>query len=518
MQEESISRRSFIQLSAGGLAVAATGSSLLTESARAAALPARGGTLTMGITGDPATLDVHRSTLDVLRHTIRSMVFEGLVFVRPNLQIAPQLAESWRFSNGGRTVTFRLRPGVVFHDGTPFTAHDVAFTVHRVQSKATASQYAPQVASVARVEVVDRYTVRFHLNAPTPDIVLNMLFVPIVSQKSVGSIQKHPIGTGPFKFVEWIPGSHLTVVRNPHYWRKGLPLLDQIIMRPIGDDQARITNLQTNAIQLDESLNATDVQQIRGIANAKVVTTKPITLYEIFQINTSKAPFNDKRVRQALSYAFDRKAYTASFWSGLARPGDTPFVKEMPAYFNGADNVYTFNLNKTAALLKEAGFSSSHPLQMEILNPAGFSTLHAMSVLLQNNLNKLGHHVTVRDLELSAWIDRISAHADFDITTDNYNTVPQDPGGMFNSDNLAPSFNINRFNPPGYAALVHRAATAVNPGKQNQLYRELERLILDEQPMIVVDHIPNLLGASKRISGLILGPSGVWDFSHVTLS
>ena len=88
--------------------------------------------------------------------------------------------------------------------------------------------------------------------------------------------------------------------------------------------------------------------------------------------------------------------------------------------------------------MKAAGFSRSKPLKMEVLSPLGFSTLHTMAVLLQNNLSQLGHQVTVRDLELSAWIDRISTHADFDVTTDNYNTVPQDPGGMFNSDNLAP--------------------------------------------------------------------------------
>jgi peptide/nickel transport system substrate-binding protein len=411
-----------------------------------------------------------------------------------------------------------LHPGVKFHDGSPFTAHDVAFTISRVQNPATASQYAPQVASVKRVEVVDAHTVRLHLSAPTPDIVSNLLFVPIVSSKSVGSIAKHPIGTGPFKFVEWVPGSHMTVTRNAQYWRLGLPNLDQIVMTPMSDDQTRITSLQTGTALLDEEMNATDVKQVRGFSNARVLATKPITLYEIFQINTSKAPFSDKRVRQALSYAFDRSSYVKTFWFGVARAGDNPFVKEMPSYLPGSDGRYTFDLNKADSLLKAAGFSSSHPLTMEILSPLGFATLHTMAVLLQSNLNKLGHKVTVQDLELSAWIDRISTHANFDVTTDNYNTVPQDPGGMFNSDNLAPKFNINRFNPPGYATLVQRAASEQNATKQIALYRQLQTFLLDEQPMIVVDHIPNLLGASNKIKGLVLGPSGIWDYSHVSIS
>jgi ABC-type transport system substrate-binding protein len=517
MSDELISRRGFVQLTAAGVGAVAGGSDLLAAPALAESTLKRGGTLTMGLSGDFKTLDPHRSTLDVLRHTIRSMVFESLVFIGPDLKVRPVLAQSWHVSPDGKTVSFNLRKGVKFHDGTPFTAQDVAFTIHRVQNPATASQFAQQVATVKRVEVVDAYTVRLHLSGPTPALVANLLQVNIVSHKNIGQIEKHPVGTGPFKFVEWIPGSHIKVVRNPQYYIRGLPLLDGILMRPLTDPQTRLTNLQTGTVLLLEFIGPTDVQQVRRFSNARVLATKPITLYEIFQINTQRAPFNDKRVRQALSYAFDRKSYARSFWPGLARPGDNPFVKEMPAYLPGSDNKYTFDVSRADALLKAAGFSGSNPFKMEILNPAGFDTLRAMSILLQDNLNKLGHNVTVRDLELSAWIDRISAHANFDITTDFYNTVPEDPGGMFNSDNLAPKFNINRFNSPTYSAMVQKAATEPNQHKRIQLYRQLQRLLLDEVPMIVVDHIPNLLAGNKRVRGLVLGPSGIWDYKHVSI-
>ncbi len=517
MIEQLMSRRGFVQTAAGAAGLMAAGPAALAASWPAEAAGKKGGTLTVAVAGDPKTLDVHRSTLDVLRHTVRSMVFESLIFVEPDLKIRPSLAESWTTSADGLTMTFKLRKGVKFHDGSDFTAQDVAFTIKRVQDPKIASQYAPQVATVKSVEVVDPHTVRLHLSGPTPALVTNLLFVPIVSQKSVGSIEKHPIGTGPFQFVEWVPGDHLKVARNPNYYLPGLPLLDAIVIRPIPDPQTRLTNLQTGAIQLNEDMDATDVKQVKTFPNAQVLATKPITLYEIFQINTSRPPFNDKRVRQAISYAFDRESYVKTFWFGLARPGDNPFVKEMPAYLPGSDNVYTFNLNKADALLKAAGFSKSHPLKMEVLSPLGFATLHTMAVLLQNNLNQLGHNVTVRDLELSAWIDRISTKADFDVTTDNYNTVPQDPGGMFNSDNLAPAFNINRFKSASYTALVNKAATEVNPQKRIQLYRELQRFLLDQQPMVVVDHFPNLLAAAKNVSGLILGPAGIWDYSRTSI-
>ena len=144
-------------------------------------------------------------------------------------------------------------------------------------------------------------------------------------------------------------------------------------------------------------------------------------------------------MRQALSYAFDRKSYLKNFWYGYARQSAGPFVKEMPAYLPGADSAYKFDLKKADALLKQAGFSKSNPLKMEILSIVGYPTLKAMAVLLQANLNKLGHKVTITELDISPWIDRIASHPDFDITVDNYNTVPEDPAGMFNSDNLAPA-------------------------------------------------------------------------------
>jgi peptide/nickel transport system substrate-binding protein len=155
---------------------------------------------------------------------------------------------------------------------------------------------------------------------------------------------------------------------------------------------------------------------------------------------------------------------------------------------------------------------------MEILSIVGYPTLKAMAVLLQANLNKLGHKVTITELDISPWIDCIASKPDFDITVDNYNTVPEDPAGMFNSDNLSPKNNINMWNPPGYAALVDKAASEPNPAKRNALYRQLQRLILDEQPMIVIDHIPIIVAAAKNVRGPKLGPSGIYDWSRAQVT
>jgi peptide/nickel transport system substrate-binding protein len=474
--------------------------------------------LTVAQPGEPKTLDPHRSTLDVFRHSIRSAVFDSLTWVDPvTLKVQPKLAESWTVSKDGKTVTFKLRSGVKWHDGSPFTAKDVAFTINRVKDPKIASQFAPQVATVQSVEVVDDTTARFHLSAPTPPLLANLLQVQIVGESTAESLERKPIGTGPFRFIEFVPGDHQTLERNNDYWVKGTPLLDQLIFKNVPDAQSRLALLKAGTVQMIDGIDPKDVKQARSFSNAYVFASKPVNLYEIFQINTKKKPFDDKRVRQALSYAFDRKSYLKNFWYGLARQSSGPFVKEMPAYLPGVDNAYKFDLKKAAALLAQAGFTKDKPLEIEILSIVGYPTLKAMAVILQANLNKIGMKAKITELEISPWIDRIATHPDFDITVDNYNTVPEDPAGMFNSDNLAPAGNINQWNPPGYKQLVAKAASERNPAKRIALYRQLQRLILDEQPMITIDHIPIIVAASKTMTGVKLGPSGLYDWSRATV-
>jgi peptide/nickel transport system substrate-binding protein len=524
MNEEAITRAELLRRSAGlaGLVTLGPGmlEAIMAQPAAAGRLRAStlasGGTLTAAIAGDPKTMDPHRTTLSVFHNTIRVTVFDALVKIDDKLNIVPSLAQSWQITS--KQVTFNLRQGVKFHDGTPFDANAVVFNIKRIKNKATASNYAPNVATVSSAEAKDSHTVVFHLSAPTPAILANLLEVQLISPASVKSVDKKPVGTGPFMFVEWVTSDHIKLTKNPDYFKKGEPLLDAIVFKTVPDAQVRLTNLQTNAVQMDDGLGAEDVKSVSGYTSARVIQSKPILNYEMLQINTKRAPFSDKRVRQALAWAFDRNAYVKSFWAGLARPGDNPFVKEMKEYLPGSDSRYGFNLGKTAALLAAAGYSKSKPLTMEILNPAGYPNLHAISLLYQSNLGKLGHKVKVTDLELSAWIDRIANKPDFDVTTDVYEMRGPDPTGMFNSDNLAPGGNINMFNPPGYAQMVTSAATETNPAKRIAKYRQLQSYLLDNMPMVPICHTPILIGAAKNLKGFSPGSTGLYEYASATLT
>ena len=480
------------------------------------ALEAEGGDLVVGISSDIKTVDPQMSPLDVFRHTIRSTVFEALVFVNPaTLKADPMLAASWETSANGLTWTFKLKPGVTWHDGSPFKAADVVYSIKRVQDPKVGSPFSPQLVAVTKAEAPDDGTVVLTLANTVPGLLSNLAVIQIVNEATIGTITTAPVGTGPFKFANWAPGDH---IRVEHYEGHREPAkLGAIEWRIVPDSQARLAGLQDGTLQMVALVEGKDVVQAQSFGGIEVIQTKPYVLYENFNINTKRAPFDDKRVRQALAYAFDRESYTKTIWFGFARPTINPVPPEMATYLPDSAGQYPFDLDKAAALLAEAGFTKDKPLKMEILTPAGFDSLKSMALLLQDNLNRIGHNVTIGELEVTVWIDRILTKPDYDLTTNNYNTGPEDPASMFNSPNLAPAANVSLWNPPGYADLVAKAAAEIDPTKQVELYQELQKLLLEEMPQLTVDHLPLFFLGNEAAKALVIGPSGIDDYRQIAL-
>ncbi len=479
-----------------------------------AALAQEGGELIVGISSDINTLDPQMSPNDVFRHTIRSTVFEALVFINPEtLKADPLLADSWEIAADGLTATFKLKSGVTWHDGSPLTAADVVHSLKRVQDKAVGSPFAPQLVAVSNVEAVDDLTAKLTLANPVPGILANLAVIQIVKESNIGDIKTAPVGTGPFKFASWAPGDRIRVERYEGH--RTPAKVAAIEWRIIPDSQARLAGMQDGTLQMVALVEGKDVVQAKA-AGIEVIQTKPYILYENFNINTKRAPFDDKRVRQALAYAFDRESYAKAVWFGFARPTINPVPPEMATYWAESAGMYAFSLDKAAELLAEAGFGKEKPLVMEILTIQGFDSLKSMALILQDNLNRIGHQVTVRELEVTVWLERVLNKPDYDITTDNFNTGPEDPASMFNSPNLAPAANVNQWNPEGYADLVNKAGAELDPANQVALYQELQKLILEEMPQITVDHLPLFFLGTEGAKSLVIGPSGIDDYTKVT--
>ena len=297
-----------------------------TQAAATSAQPGvRGGTLTIALSAEPVDTDP-ANTGGTPSQAAEMLMYNGLVNLTPDQQIVPDLAESWTADND--TWTFKLRQGVTFHDGTPFNAAAVKYMFDRylVNSEKVrrAGDWMPYLASV---DAVDDSTVQFKTRG-IDAFFLNRLAgeVGIVSptqhQKLGQDYLKNPVGTGPFKFKEWVPGVNITVVRNDDYFGDKA-YLDQVIMRPISEDTTRALALQTGEVQLATPITPEQISQLQNDPSINIVS-RATTLNLMFGMNNTKTPFDNVKVRQALNYAIDRDAIVKNVYSVLPRPCRAP--------------------------------------------------------------------------------------------------------------------------------------------------------------------------------------------------
>jgi peptide/nickel transport system substrate-binding protein len=470
--------------------------------------PKPGGTLNVGVAAELKVLDPHITTLAAYATTLRFTIFETLVEADEEGNYIPSLAESWELADDGMSLTLNLAQNAKFHNGKEFTAEDVVFTVNRIKDPALSSQFAPQVQNVSEVEAAGEYTAILRFTAPTPAILDYLLNVQIVTEQDIDGIGELPIGTGPFQFAEWVLNDHITVRRFPDYRVEGLPYLDEIVFRPVLDADTRLTNLQAGSLDLVEQPGAKDAARIEDDPNLQLIVTPPTSKYDNIQINTQNPLMAEAKVRQALSFAFDRESYVRDILYGFGTPAVCPFPRSNWAYDAAICDPYlAFDLEKAAQLLEEAGHPGGQGLEgIEILSPLGYPELKAAAVLLQANLAALGITATVTELEIAAWVDRIATAPDYVITTDTYGYGDVDPSTFFTRDNLHPDTNIHQFRDEEYARLVQEGASTVDEAKRKEIYAQIQQILMDQMPGYLIAHKQDLFAAKQNVQGFNPGP------------
>jgi peptide/nickel transport system substrate-binding protein len=470
--------------------------------------PQTGGSLSVGVQGEIKVLDPNITTLAAYSSTLRFTVFETLVEVDENANYIPNLADAWEFSEDGLSLTVNLAQGVTFHNGKPFTSEDVAFTVQRLQDPALASEWQPQVASVVSVDTPDDATAIFQFSAPTPAFLENLLNVQILTEEGIEQIDTHPIGTGPFEFVEWALNEHLTVRRFANYRVEGLPYLDELVFRPLLDPDTRLTNIQAGSVGVVEQPSPRDVERIQADENLELLVTPPTSKYDNFQINCTAEATDNPKVRQALSFAFDRETYVNDILYGFGEAAVGPFSAANWAYNAEIVEPYlAFDLERAGQLLDEAGEEDGSRLsEIEIMTPLGFDEIKSAAVLLQPNLGSIGVDASITELELAGWIDRLVTNPDYEVTTDTYGYGDTDPATVLSRDNFAPDTNVHLFRNDEYKALVEAGATTLDQDERKQIYAEIQQLMMDQMPGFLIAHRSDLFVTRTSVHGFNPGP------------
>jgi ABC-type transport system substrate-binding protein len=483
-----------------------------------------GGTVTYAAGADPDNLDPANAESNP-SEAVNRMMYENLVRFDEKLKLVPGLATKWEQSKDGLTWTFFLRKGIKFHDGTPLNAEAVKVFIERMigpEKPSRALLYAPFVQSA---EAVDDYTVKIHMKAPFAFFLNNVAhsasgIISPTALKTYGKdISRRAVGTGPFKFVEWVHGDHLTMVRNDEYWG-GKPYLDQIIVKTVKEDSARVMMLQSGDAQLIVRIPSEDIPRLGKDSNIKLDSTE--TLRALFLgINCAKKPYSDVRVRQALSCAIDKEAIVKNIYQGRALVAEGIIAPLTTGYVALKGNPY--NPEKAKKLLAEAGYPNG--FKAKLWSPQGrYPKDFEMTQAIQEQLKKAGVDCTLDTMEWAAYLaatrkppeqaeDEIFLLGWAPSTAEARYTL----AALFTTEQWVPNGN-NRFffSSKEYDEAIGKLGRATTKAERDKYLKFTQEMIVREVPVIPILVTKETIGYSKKLHGVINSPLELTYFDQRT--
>ena len=469
-------------------------------------LAQEGGELIVAAGGDIDTTDPHISQLLVFGNTMRFTVFNGLVMYGPDMGYVGDLAESWE-NPDDKTYVFTLREGLTYHDGTAVDASHVEFSYKRIAEQETV--WTTRVANIAGYEVVDPRTIKITLTNVQADFLDGLVPLSIISPEIAAEIETTPIGTGPFKFVEWTPNDSIVLEANPNYHWEGVPGVSKLTFRILPESQIAITNLQSGTVN---GILDVPVSQAAPLADSTdvsvlIVPTSSFPLFEMLGKNHETIRTN-VTVRQALAHCLDKAAVQATVYSGQGLPKWT-FVGSTHWAFKDSPG-YEYNPETARTLLAEAGVTD---LEFTCLCIQGYPDGEKAATIWQAGLAEAGITMNIEVQELSVWLDNYINHT-YDVI---WNVFPgfADPN-YFVSLGLDPHLKDGWTNAEA-AEIATQANQVLDQAERTALYGRLQDLVVAELPVIVIQETPLASMMATNVTGWEINPLGYVFLNGVTV-
>ena len=479
-----------------------------------------GGTLTVGVELDIPGFDPLKvGVYDTSANIAASLIFENLARLDDNGKAKPSLALSWSSSDDFKTWTFKLRPDVKFHDGTPFNAAAVKFNIDRQKDPKNNCRCAFYVANILSVEAKDDLTVVYTLKDPAVNFPVLLtrpdqnqtIHSPTAIQAKGDDYNRNPVGTGPFFVKSWTAGDRMVLERNPTYWNAGHPHLDRVVLRPLPDSLSRFASLkagETDVVWADE-FEADNIVRARKDATLQVLTYAGSGA-SVNAINTKVPPLDDVRVRQALVMALDRKKISQALTNGLARPASNP-------YGDGSwvkckdDGALPEDVNKAKALIKEYG----KPVEFKMLftaTPRG----RANGQILQQLWKNIGATMEIEQVD-QATIPPRAFQRKFDITPWRIVDFPDPDIQMFANFYSKSPLNLANFTDPELDKALERARVTPDEAKRTEDYCAASRIINQQATWFWTFQNTYYAIAKAKVKGIAKMYGGVIDVSDAWL-
>ena len=451
--------------------------------ALAGALPgtASAQVLEAAVEQSPAGLDPHIITAFASFQLVNGTIYEGLTAIDKDLRVVPALASSWTVSADGKTYTFRLVPDATFHDGKPVEAADVEASLNRVLAKEIGSPLASRLAALDKVLAKDSGTVEVTLKEPSAPFLTalaSIAIVPRAFEKDKDSLQRAPVGTGPFRFKEWQPNGFIALERHAGYWNKGQPKLAGVKFSIIPESATRQVGISSGQYAMLPNIDPATALQVRGAPGVKLAETLELA-YTLVGMNTSKPPFDNPKVREALNYALNRDEIVAASLFGAGVPGGplSPAlkdwaldVKEFPCF--------TPSAAKAQSLLKEAGVATPVPVTLLVLPR---QDIRDIAQVVQAQANKAGFKVELKIPELGQFVqDWRNSNFDAFVSTNAGSTDPDDY--FYRTFRSGGSTNVFKYANPKLDALLDDGRKELDPAKRKAIYAEAQKVLACDGP------------------------------------
>ena len=460
-----------------------------------------GGTLRSGLLADISSLDGH--LLQGPDNNSTWLALDRLTQYNDQLQPQPMLAESWEVTPNQDKITFKLRQGVQWHTGREFTSDDVKWNFARIKDKTLAAGIWSNYADWFTVDTPDKYTAVLTSDKPRPSMFdmfeyFNMLD-PVTMQGP--DAKSTLVGTGPFKFVEWVQNDHITLTKNPNYWLSGRPYLDGVQVSINSDPSAAVKEIEGGGLDLLLGPPLQDFTRLKSNSKyAAVVHPFPGTFY-LIQLNVTMPPFDNKMVRQAMNYALDRQRIADTVLQGTVMPKALPWPASSPAYDESAAASYQFDLDKAQSMLSQSGVTT--PLNLDMLPFPGIPELTDLATIYQSDLAKIGVNINLLKVDVATWLDQANnrKYKGFNTVLDTFTQIS--PFTFFTQGkSVNPNDNNSGFKDDTYSSLIDQAGSEPDPDKRKAIYMQLNQILLDESFMFPVAAAPARYLATASIQGI----------------
>jgi peptide/nickel transport system substrate-binding protein len=441
---------------------------------------------------EPPGLDLTATPASATAGVVFNNIQEGLVKLDRQGKIVPSLAERWHTADN-RNYTFFLKKGVRFHSGRELKAPDVKYAFDRAMNPETKHPYVRDYDAIGDIIVKDDYTITFALKSLNANFLHNVARQGsvIYPREAVDTMKSHPIGTGPFRFEEWVRGDRIVLVKNPEYHVKGLPRLDRVTIRFISDPNAVLAALKAGDVDASTfGLGPEHVQDVQKDARFQVLvgdTTNDV----ILAMNNSRKPYTDARVRRAMTQGINKQDVLKGAMFGMGKVLGSN-VDPLNPYYVDMSKAVPFDPAAAKKLLTEAGYPNGFETVLKV-SPQYYYTVRSGEVIAEN-LKKIGVNVKIEQIEWGQWIARVFREADFDLTIIGH-------AESWDIKNYANPKYYFRYDSAKFQDLFKQSEVTLDDKARRDLFAQMQKLMAQDAPVVWLFMHPNIIVTKKGLQG-----------------